>query len=48
MWAFCVALSMSCPGISAKRIFPLDDPGIHVFLTENVDVDGWDKPAMTM
>src|SRR5438309_436652 len=36
----------SCPGRSAKRVFALDVPGIHVFLAvERKDVDGRDKPG---
>jgi hypothetical protein len=28
-----------------KRVFALDDPGIHVSATEREDVDGRDRPG---
>jgi hypothetical protein len=39
--------SASCPGKSAKRVFALDVPGIHVFsfLGVKEGVDGRDKPG---
>jgi hypothetical protein len=39
----------SCPGLSAKCVFALDIPGIHVLTdSSKKDVDGRDKsPAMT-
>ena len=33
----------SCPGKSAKRVFALDVPGIHVYLNRKQDVDGRNK-----
>jgi hypothetical protein len=38
------SLNPSCPGKSAKRVFALDVPGIHVFLCSN-GVDGRVKPG---
>jgi len=36
----------SCPGKSAKRVFALDVPGIHVLVAfKKEDVDGRDKPG---
>ncbi len=36
----------SCPGRSAKRVFALDVPGIHVLnVVQQKDVDGRDKPG---
>jgi len=34
-------LSPSCPGKSAKRVFALDDPGIHVFTSARQKGRGW-------
>ncbi|MGY4355870.1 hypothetical protein ACVW0J_002363 [Bradyrhizobium sp. i1.7.7] len=35
----------SCPGRSAKRVFALDVPGIHVLVRPWWGVDGRDKPG---